>query len=263
MTRGPTLVPRGGLAEISFDAAPEPFGACFGQPGFPARSPSRSSPRCPRRRAAWPAGGPALRRGPGRRPSTPRVGWWCCPSALCGHNLDVGVVAQALGRHPVAQVAKPDALHNDLTLTARTPATTLCRLIRVPREHDLARHCPRATRCSTVAHPVRCAGRPRCDTPAMPRSERQQDGWGRDVSPVPPGGRPEFTIVLRGYDRRQVDEYLTAVEGGAVRPTSPTRFRIALRGYERSEVSAYIQRLASDMGVYPDPSAVDRFDFPR
>ncbi|HEV7759827.1 MAG TPA: hypothetical protein VGO78_12590 [Acidimicrobiales bacterium] len=54
-----------------------------------------------------------------------------------------------------------------------------------------------------------------------------------------------FTIVLRGYDRAQVDTYLgQARTGGVARPT----FRVVLRGYDRGEVDRAVAELGSGPG---------------
>jgi DivIVA domain-containing protein len=54
-----------------------------------------------------------------------------------------------------------------------------------------------------------------------------------------------FTIVLRGYDRAQVDTYLgQAQTGGDARPTFP----VVLRGYDRAQVDRAVAELTSDSG---------------
>lgn len=60
---------------------------------------------------------------------------------------------------------------------------------------------------------------------------------------MPDGVRPDWTILIRGYDRAQVDDYLTELESATTRPSDVPRFRIAFRGYERSGVDAYVRRL--------------------
>lgn len=65
------------------------------------------------------------------------------------------------------------------------------------------------------------------------------------------GVRPEWVIVLRGYDRKQVDEYLDELESATTRPAELPRFRIAFRGYERRMVDAYVQQL---FDALPAPS---------
>jgi DivIVA domain-containing protein len=55
--------------------------------------------------------------------------------------------------------------------------------------------------------------------------------------------RPDFMIVLRGYDREQVDEYLDSVERAEAGPPSGPTFRIAFRGYDRRGVDRYIEEL--------------------
>ena len=55
--------------------------------------------------------------------------------------------------------------------------------------------------------------------------------------------RPEFWIVLRGYDRDEVDAYLDGLESATTRPATRPTFRIALRGYDRKGVNAYIEQV--------------------
>jgi DivIVA domain-containing protein len=45
---------------------------------------------------------------------------------------------------------------------------------------------------------------------------------------------PSFTIVLRGYDRREVDRAVDQVLSAAGRVAEPPRFPVALRGYARN-----------------------------
>jgi len=63
---------------------------------------------------------------------------------------------------------------------------------------------------------------------------------------------PEFTTVLRGYEKRQVDEILTraldALEGDSADQRASAReslraaqFEIALRGYDRTQVDGAVQ----------------------
>jgi DivIVA domain-containing protein len=49
-----------------------------------------------------------------------------------------------------------------------------------------------------------------------------------------------FIVVLRGYKRADVDEFVAKVERGE-RPPAPT-FRVSLRGYDRVEVDQYVQQ---------------------
>jgi DivIVA domain-containing protein len=63
---------------------------------------------------------------------------------------------------------------------------------------------------------------------------------------------PNFGIVLRGYERRQVEKYIDRVrqarQDGQPLPadgTSP-KFTIVLRGYDREEVDEYISQLIAD-----------------
>jgi DivIVA domain-containing protein len=67
--------------------------------------------------------------------------------------------------------------------------------------------------------------------------------------------QPDFTIVLRGYDRPEVDAFLTKVERATTRPASVPEFHIALRGYERRQVDVYIERLLAALPDRPEPTA--------
>ncbi|XVQ13483.1 DivIVA domain-containing protein [Spirillospora sp. CA-255316] len=49
-----------------------------------------------------------------------------------------------------------------------------------------------------------------------------------------------FTKVMRGYNPRQVDEYLDALERGPV--TTPPQFEIVMRGYRLEEVHEALSR---------------------
>ncbi|MGH9210496.1 MAG: hypothetical protein ACRD2C_07405 [Acidimicrobiales bacterium] len=60
---------------------------------------------------------------------------------------------------------------------------------------------------------------------------------------------PDFTIVLRGYERTQVDTYIDTLRRALARGdalsgvSAMPDFTIVLRGYERTQVDAYLQRL--------------------
>ncbi|MER6357812.1 DivIVA domain-containing protein [Streptomyces sp. NPDC001634] len=51
-----------------------------------------------------------------------------------------------------------------------------------------------------------------------------------------------FDLVRRGYDRRQVDEYLALLDRGTD-PGEPPAFDVARRGYDRTQVDTRIARL--------------------
>jgi DivIVA domain-containing protein len=81
-----------------------------------------------------------------------------------------------------------------------------------------------------------------------------------------PTERPRFRVVWRGYDRRQVDEYVQRLQNDAARPAdtepvdrelspidqqlaeffasndAPRVFDVAFRGYDRNEVDRYLER---------------------
>lgn len=64
---------------------------------------------------------------------------------------------------------------------------------------------------------------------------------------------PEFTIVLRGYDRTAVDDFIDqrrARAGDEPATAAPPAFPIVWRGYEKTQVDAYL-------GV-PEPSTTDQ-----
>jgi DivIVA domain-containing protein len=58
---------------------------------------------------------------------------------------------------------------------------------------------------------------------------------------------PSFTIVLRGYDRREVDRAVDQVLSAAGRVAEPPRFPVALRGYARNEVDAWFRSAAGSV----------------
>ncbi|MFJ4897907.1 hypothetical protein [Streptomyces sp. NPDC088727] len=51
-----------------------------------------------------------------------------------------------------------------------------------------------------------------------------------------------FTIARRGYDRDQVNAYITRLRGGTP-PAEAATFELVRRGYERSRVDEVIARL--------------------
>ncbi|MEU2712605.1 DivIVA domain-containing protein [Streptomyces sp. NPDC007205] len=51
-----------------------------------------------------------------------------------------------------------------------------------------------------------------------------------------------FDIARRGYDRAQVDAYLTRLASGTA-PEAPPVFEIVRRGYDRAQVDARIAQL--------------------
>jgi DivIVA domain-containing protein len=58
-----------------------------------------------------------------------------------------------------------------------------------------------------------------------------------------PGGpamNQAFDIVWRGYDRRQVDEYLRRLAHEPAGTLSPPVFDVVLRGYDRRQVERYL-----------------------
>ena len=58
---------------------------------------------------------------------------------------------------------------------------------------------------------------------------------------------PSFTIVLRVYDRREVDRAVDQVLSAAGRVAEPPRFPVALRGYARNEVDAWFRSAAGSV----------------
>ncbi|GAA4623863.1 hypothetical protein GCM10023196_021770 [Actinoallomurus vinaceus] len=67
-----------------------------------------------------------------------------------------------------------------------------------------------------------------------------------------------FDIVWRGYDRRQVDEYLRHL---ADDPTGTPRpaFDVVLRGYDRHQVDRYIIEQGSPGGRPDDGGPMEGF----
>jgi hypothetical protein len=56
---------------------------------------------------------------------------------------------------------------------------------------------------------------------------------------------PDFTIVLTGYDRGQVDAYLANLQSERCRGEPMPQFRRVLRGYEITQVDGYIRQVMS------------------
>lgn len=86
----------------------------------------------------------------------------------------------------------------------------------------------------------------------MRRFDLRRAVWGLSIARVPPGVRPDWTIVFRGYDREQVDAFLDQLEGMTTRPLSVPEFRIAFRGYERHGVEEYVQSLLAQLAKPDD-----------
>jgi DivIVA domain-containing protein len=69
---------------------------------------------------------------------------------------------------------------------------------------------------------------------------------------------PDFTVVLRGYDRRQVDALLQqawdAIGSSDAQLRETTRralaepaLRVRLRGYDREQVHLYLRQVAQEL----------------
>lgn len=63
--------------------------------------------------------------------------------------------------------------------------------------------------------------------------------------------RPEFKLVMRGYDRREVDRYLARLPGdpGLAVP----RFVQVMRGYDPEEVERYVEHVKARLREQPPP----------
>ena len=62
-------------------------------------------------------------------------------------------------------------------------------------------------------------------------------------------GNRRFDVVVRGYERTQVEMHLTRVEdarrAGVVAP-APPEFTVVLRGYDRAQVDRYLEAVAGE-----------------
>ncbi|GAA1821826.1 hypothetical protein GCM10009682_47610 [Luedemannella flava] len=61
-------------------------------------------------------------------------------------------------------------------------------------------------------------------------------------------GRVEFTVVLRGYDRAQVDAVVEQVHrdpASAAKIVADTTFTVVWGGYDRPQVEDYLHRTAA------------------
>ena len=74
-------------------------------------------------------------------------------------------------------------------------------------------------------------------------------------------GTPDFTVVLRGYDRDHVDHYLVKLDRviasgdpAAIRQLREElpdiTFRVRFRGYERAQVDHYLRRTAAGLAAH-------------
>jgi hypothetical protein len=61
------------------------------------------------------------------------------------------------------------------------------------------------------------------------------------------GEQGEFAIARRGYDRRQVDEYLAGLKAGG-RPANPPAFTMVRRGYKVEHVDRRLAELGHPRG---------------
>jgi hypothetical protein len=98
---------------------------------------------------------------------------------------------------------------------------------------------------------------PRLPPPASSiGSEAEAEIAEMEVGMADVGGEPDFTIVLTGYDRAQVDAYLAELRSGQRRDEPVPRFDRALRGYEVTQVDAYVSDLmAEPVGGRPAASS--------
>lgn len=91
----------------------------------------------------------------------------------------------------------------------------------------------------------------------MERRDARQARGETSGADAPRPARPKFWIVLRGYDRAEVDAYLDELESATTRPPATPGFRIALRGYDRTGVKAHVEKLLAALPAPTDaaPSA--------
>ena len=57
-----------------------------------------------------------------------------------------------------------------------------------------------------------------------------------------------FTVVRRGYDRGQVDDYIERLSGAEL-PVDLPSFELVRRGYHREQVDTYISELRASKGL--------------
>ncbi|MEU8540771.1 hypothetical protein AB0C52_12440 [Streptomyces sp. NPDC048717] len=57
-----------------------------------------------------------------------------------------------------------------------------------------------------------------------------------------------FELVRRGYDRHQVDQYISEL-CATKSPAAPPAFRIAWRGYDRAQVDECVEELRARFGA--------------
>ena len=64
---------------------------------------------------------------------------------------------------------------------------------------------------------------------------------------------PGFTIVLRGYDREEVDRYVASTQASPPGSVAVPDFQVVMRGYEPTQVDTYV-RSQSGPGAAPVPA---------
>jgi DivIVA domain-containing protein len=98
---------------------------------------------------------------------------------------------------------------------------------------------------------VALRGYDRAQVEAFVAKVQRDLGGSGSVSTAPPPlwpsvGPPQFSVVLRGYDPAAVDDFLRrhadpSARAAALREVS---FPVRLRGYDRGQVDAYVSGLA-------------------
>ena len=63
------------------------------------------------------------------------------------------------------------------------------------------------------------------------------------------GPRPVFKLVMNGYDRRQVDDYLAGLPEDANLPAPG--FDLVMRGYDPGEVELYAEHIRARLREHP------------
>jgi hypothetical protein len=118
-------------------------------------------------------------------------------------------------------------------------------VIEVPDDAPERLYAELAAAVSTVAHAIGNAATPSFRVEVHHAHVGQESVVHRPDSsaphrvPDPPG---DFTVVLRGYDRTQVDDWVGRVQRSAP-PYSRPSFKVTFRGYDRAQVDQWVRHV--------------------
>jgi DivIVA domain-containing protein len=113
-------------------------------------------------------------------------------------------------------------------------------VIDVPDDAPERLYAELTTALSSVAQAVGNAASPPVRV-AVHHDLHGQEPVGHRPGTRPPGG---FTVALRGYDRAQVDDWVSRVQR-TTPPYPQPSFTVVLRGYNRAEVDHWVRQVVA------------------